>query len=396
MFTVVSDKTHGERRRIISHVYSLSNVLKSEAYIDKCSELFLGHLREHTEGNVDGGQGPIDFGTWLHMYANDIIGELYFGKAFGFLENGYDHGGWMYSLELLMPFLCMCAVAPSFVRPVILASSLAVPGALKALKALENIATSARAGVSQRFDKTGSQLEAQEKRTDILQQLYDIHLEKGSKVDFHMGDIEQEAYVALFAGADTTTIGFKSVFYHLMKNPTIYKDVQDEIDAAAAAGQLSSPIKYSEAIKLPLLCAAVKEALRIHPGVQLSMGRVVPAGGMELCGTYIPGGYWVGMNPAVVHRNKSVFGEDADEFRPARWLEANADAVNMDKHLLTFGAGTRVCIGKNISLAEMHKLVPEVLRHFDVKLEDRGSTWKTKNLWFCSQEMGPVLVSRRQ
>lgn len=388
MFTALSDKQHGERRRIISHVYSLSNVLKSEKYIDKCSNLFLDHLREHANKS----EAAIDLGLWLHMYANDIIGELYFGKAFGFLEKSYDHGGWMHSLELLMPFLCMCAVAPAFVRPLVLASSLAVPGALKALKAVENIATSARACVSQRFDQ-GAQLETEEKRTDMLQQLYDIHLEKGSKVDFNMGDIEQEAYVALFAGADTTTIGFKAVFYYLMKNPKVYKDVQQEIDNAAAAGQLSSTIKYSEAIKLPLLCATLKEALRIHPGVQLTMGRIVPAEGIELCGTYIPAGYWVGMNPAVVQRNKSVFGEDADEFRPSRWLEPNA--VKMEKHMLAFGAGTRGCIGKNISLAEMHKLVPEVLRHFDVELAEKDSSWKTKNLWFCSQEMGMVRLTQR-
>jgi len=41
MVTTTSDRTHGERRRIMNHVYTLSNVLKSEEYIDKCSRLFL-------------------------------------------------------------------------------------------------------------------------------------------------------------------------------------------------------------------------------------------------------------------------------------------------------------------------------------------------------------------
>lgn len=388
MFSVISDKTHSERRRIISHVYSLSNVLKSEKYLDKCTELFLHRLREHANTT----ESVIDLGKWLQMYAFDVIGELYFGRAFGFLEHSHDHGGWMHSMHLLMPFLCMCAVAPSYVRPLVLASSLVVPGSLKALKAIENICTSARACVAKRFDQ-GSQLEASQERSDMLQQLYDIHMEKGSKVDFNMGDIEQEAYVALFAGADTTTISFKAVFYHIMKKPELYKELQQEIDNAVASGQVSSPIKYSEAIRLPLLCASLKEALRIHPGVQLTMGRIVPAEGMEVCGTFISGGYWVGMNPAVIHYDKSVFGEDADQFRPTRWLEPNK--VSMDKHMLAFGAGTRGCIGKNISLAEMHKLVPEILRHFDVELVEKNSTWKTTNSWFCSQDMGPVRLIQR-
>lgn len=388
MFTIVSDKQHAERRRIMSHVYSLSNVLKSEIYLDKCSALFIWQLREHAKKP----EPVIDMGTWLQMYAYDVVGELYFGRAFGFLEHSHDHGGWIRSMHLLIPFLCMCAVAPAYVRPLILASSLVMPGSLKALKAIENIGTAARTCVAKRFEQDPLE-EAPGERTDILQQLYGIPVEKGFKLDFNMGDIEQEAYVALFAGADTTSISLRAIFYHLMKNPQVYKELQREIDDAVGAGQLSFPVKYSEAIKLPLLCASIKEALRVHPAVQLTTGRVSPVEGMELCGTYIPGGYWVGMNPAVVHFDKLVFGEDADQFRPSRWLEPNAN--KMDKHMLTFGAGTRGCIGKNISLAEMHKLVPEVLRHFDIELVDH-STWTTRNLWFCSQDLGPVRLTQRE
>jgi len=58
----------------------------------------------------------------------------------------------------------------------------------------------------------------------------------------------------------------------------------------------------------------------------------------------------VGMNAHVVHRDKGVFGEDADLFRPERWLESEARNKEMEKYLLTFGAGSRTCVGKNISL----------------------------------------------
>lgn len=128
-------------------------------------------------------------------YAFDVVGELYLGEMFGFLEKNHDHGGWIHSLDLLMPFLCLCAVAPASARPLILASSLFVPGSFKALKAVENIGISARSYVARRFDE-GARLGSR-KRTDMLQQLYDVHLDKGDKVDFHMGDIEQEAYVGM-------------------------------------------------------------------------------------------------------------------------------------------------------------------------------------------------------
>ncbi len=133
--------------------------------------------------------------TDARRYAFDVIGELYFGRMFGFMETGGDHGSWIESLDLLMPFLCMTAVAPSYVRPLILASALVVPGSLKALKAIDNIGVAARGCVAKRFDE--NRKDEEQPRTDLLEQLYEIHREKGEKVDFQLGDIQQEAYVGL-------------------------------------------------------------------------------------------------------------------------------------------------------------------------------------------------------
>lgn len=133
-----------------------------------------------------------------------------------------------------------------------------------------------------------------------------------------------------------------------MKHPSVYAELMSELDAAANNGQLSFPVKYAEAIKLPLLCACIKEGMRLHPSVGLTMPRISPAGGLQLCDKYIPAGYNVGLNPAVIHFDKSVFGPDADVYRPNRWLEG--DTAAMDRCMLQFGAGTRTCIGKNVSI----------------------------------------------
>lgn len=99
------------------------------------------------------------------------------------------------------------------------------------------------------------------------------------------------------------------------------------------------------------------------------------------------------MNPAVVHFDQLNFGQDADEFRPERWL--GPDAAMMDRHMLAFGYGSRTCVGKNISLAEPHKLTPQVLRSFELELADKNSTWRTRNLWFCKQENVIVGLKKR-
>jgi cytochrome P450 len=75
----------------------------------------------------------------------------------------------------------------------------------------------------------------------------------------------------------------------------------------------------------------------MHPGVQYPLERVVPKGGAELSGHFLPEGTIVGMNAAVIHRNKDVFGIDADEFRPSRWTEdgKSGDLKEMERSLLT-------------------------------------------------------------
>ena len=81
-----------------------------------------------------------------------------------------------------------------------------------------------------------------------------------------------------FAGSDTTTIAMRAVFYFLLRDNESYRRVQKEIDDASAAGSLSNPPQYSESLDLPILCACIKEAMRLHLSVGLTMPRTVPGG----------------------------------------------------------------------------------------------------------------------
>jgi cytochrome P450 len=138
-----------------------------------------------------------------------------------------------------------------------------------------------------------------------------------------------------------------------MKDPAAYHKLQTELDRATEEGVLGPIVQYNEAIKLPYLGACIKEAMRLHPSVGLTMPRIAPVGGLSVGGHTVPEGYNVGMNAAVVHRDVSVFGPDPDVFRPERWLAGDGDSDEkasslMGRSLLYFGAGTRTCIGKNV------------------------------------------------
>ncbi|BCS22540.1 uncharacterized protein APUU_30765A [Aspergillus puulaauensis] len=146
-------------------------------------------------------------------------------------------------------------------------------------------------------------------------------------------------------------------------------------------------------MKLPYLTACCKEAMRMIPSVGLTLPRIVPRGGRYIAGQWFDGGVRVGVNAAVIHFNKEVFGDDAEEFNPERWFRANAS--RMDRYMFQFGGGSRTCIGKNISLCEIHKLVPEVLRLYRFEMVDPAEELKTMNRWFNKPRHLDVVVKNR-
>ena len=65
----------------------------------------------------------------------------------------------------------------------------------------------------------------------------------------------------------------------------------------------------------------------MHLAVQYPLERVVPPEGTEICDFNLPPGTIVSVNPYVVHRDPGVFGLDAAEFRPERWLESTPEQL---------------------------------------------------------------------
>jgi cytochrome P450 len=109
------------------------------------------------------------------------------------------------------------------------------------------------------------------------------------------------------------------------------------------------------------------------------------------------------MNQCAVHFDTGVFGEDAESFVPERWVrDGEKKAGYMERHILQFGYGPRICIGKHITNVEMYKLLPTILRDFEFegvggKAEDQGlKDWNVWAGWFHQQKGVDVKVKRRR
>lgn len=80
----------------------------------------------------------------------------------------------------------------------------------------------------------------------------------------------------------------------------------------------------------------------------------------------VPGGAEVTSNAYVVQRDPRMYGPDPESFRPGRWMVPEGDEVGarrvaeMEAASFVFGVGPRVCLGKDVAVLEMWKLLPEV------------------------------------
>ena len=181
-----------------------------------------------------------------------------------------------------------------------------------------------------------------------------------------MTPIEDKANVLLPHSSITLT----ALFYYLLKNPSCYAKLQNEVDTQLPSRDPSSlkcDVEFAQAQKLPYMTACIQETFRMHPASAVLLERVVPPAGASIAGEHIAGGTVVGVSSWAVHHNKDVFGQDVNEFRPERWLDASEEQVRlMERSMLHFGAGNHLCLGKNISAREMYKVVPSLMRTFKV------------------------------
>ncbi|KAK0634755.1 cytochrome P450 [Bombardia bombarda] len=375
MFSEVNNVEHARLKRPIVRHFSVPAVLVTEPHMDKVILDFINHLQKQFVEPAK----VCEFGEWIAYYAWDFLGIVTFSKKFGYMEKGTDFDGTLALADQSIDYLGICGQMPWMdywldKNPIY---PLGPPNLATVTGVAINYMVARMKGEDKRFNPD---------KPDYLQYFIES---KSSHPDI-VDDKTIIGYLLLnlIAGADTTAIALRALFYYSLKDQRVWKKLQNEVRASIAPG---TPVPHAQARALPYLDAVVRESLRYHPSISMNMERIVPQSGLTLPdGSVVPGGCMVGMNPYIVGRNKGIFGPDADVFNPDRWLQHPGEGDGAFKERmqlwntanLTFGAGSRICLGRNLSLMEIYKVVPTLVATFDIELEDPNEEWWTCSRWF--------------
>ncbi|KAK8096899.1 pisatin demethylase [Apiospora kogelbergensis] len=211
--------------------------------------------------------------------------------------------------------------------------------------------------------------------------------------------------INLLAGAETTAVPLRSVFYYILQQPAVWARLRQGLDTIVK--DKIKPVTWRDARLSPYLEVVMREATRMLPGVAMNLERYVPEGGLVIPpvptsggnrndapaavaenGMFFPAGTIVGINPYVMACNTSVYGADVDVFWPEHWQGVEEPEPPNERGGPAFGAGARVCIGKNLALLQAYEAVATLVVRYDIELAEPTSQWRITNSWFPRQEDG--------
>ncbi|RPD79153.1 cytochrome P450 [Lentinus tigrinus ALCF2SS1-7] len=206
----------------------------------------------------------------------------------------------------------------------------------------------------------------------------------------------------VLAGMDTTANSLARILQLLAEHPDVQEKLREEVLNAVEIEGADSIIDFDKLMDMPYMDAVCRETLRVSPGVTAlfrvtTQDVVMPV--MDPIrmrdGTYasaipIPKGTRIFANIAASNRDPALWGSDAEEWRPERWLKPlprsveEAHIPGVYSHLMTFIGGSRACIGFKLAQVEIKTVLFVLLQHFKFEPTGKPIAWNSAAVQYPS------------
>ncbi|KAF8162807.1 cytochrome P450 [Crassisporium funariophilum] len=378
---VVEEDKHKQQRRIMNPAFGAAQIRElTEIFVEKSIQ-----LRDiwAAQALKEGGKGRIEILSWLSKMTLDVIGLAGFNYKFNALTSDPATNELNEAFSTVFQSGTRMSIIP-MVRSMFHALRwLPAKGDAEARKAAR---TMNRIGKElMRNSKASILADSKVEKTswrgrDLLTILLRANMSTDLPVNQQMTDEDVLAQVPTFlvAGHETTSTATTWALYALSLDQNVQSKLRNELLDVGTDNPTMDELNA-----LPYLDAVVRETLRVHAPVPMTsrvamQDDILPLSapirgknGEMLDGIRVKKGQTLLVPILVLNRAKSIWGEDAMEFKPERWQstpEAASTIPGVWGNMLTFLGGPRACIGYRFSLVEMKALLFTLIRAFEFEL----------------------------
>ncbi|CAD6193679.1 unnamed protein product [Caenorhabditis auriculariae] len=351
-------------RAIASPSFSNNNLKKLKDTVEDCALELMGHIEKNDNGE------SLNLLKFYQEYTMEVIGRVAMGQTESKMFKNpmidvflriFSNDRW------LMVFLA--TLIPGFVDLFHFALE-HLPTSNPFMKLLFDTNQAITKRMKERESDAAKGIENQEP-TDFI----DMFLNARADTDFFndsrdfskeninfsktltTDEVVSQCMVFLIAGFDTTALSLSYTSHLLATHPEIMKKVQNEIDECCP----NPSVSFDQLARLKYLDCVIKETLRLYPLATIGNNRKCMKS-TTLGDISVEQGTYVWVDAWSLHHDQKVWGDDADEFVPERWLETD---VVRNNAWIPFGHGPRQCIGMRLALMEEKLLLVHLLRKYD-------------------------------
>ncbi|OJA08679.1 hypothetical protein AZE42_01173 [Rhizopogon vesiculosus] len=383
---------HRKQRKMLNPVFSTSNMRELLPIIQTISNqlksILVANLSDHTSVEFD-------VLPWLSRSALDCICEGILGYHSNAMDTG-NNNEYIEALRMLGPFIGKTMFFRSLVPIVMRNLSLywrkkildwitlswlptETMKNLRELRRIVEVMDSAsrtifeekKVALNQPFP-TPSQSSWETRGRDIMSIMLESNASSSEADRLSDAELLGQMNVMIFAGLETTTAAVGRVLYMLAKHPHIQERLRAEINDTMTAYQSSGVhshakdnngsvrLSYDVLMSLPLLDAVVRETLRVYPSLPVLTRRNIEATSLplqfpvrsasdeETSTVLVAKNQRFVMSILAANHNQAVWGEDASDWKPERWLDSSQGETPGVKNGVRYtGVYSSMCVASN-------------------------------------------------
>lgn len=398
LFDVVDKTEHGHKRKLLSAAFAIKNLEKWEYKVNFTAQRLVKAFDERCTEPLVKGQTPVpgdltvDFNHWINLWTIEAINYIALSSKMDLIDTGTDMvtaekpDGTCYRARYRHSQNHNAIVKSVFcwdyeLWPWVAWWTQIVPSKWQQCWSKSyswGDITYHQASERLRRYKAGEELD------DFFSCLMED--KSGAPNFLEWGEIVAEVSAIIDAGAETTSIALTNVLELLLRHPQHIATLRKELAGVMDVDEVVA--SYDKVKDLPFLRACLDEGLRLSPPTSSGLPRRTPPEGALIMREWVAGDTSVSMTIYGAHHDPTIYPEP-DLFKPERWMDPT-ERKRMEPFFIPFSAGSRGCIGRNISYLEQIVILATLVHRYDFALP--GGSFKSERFEAFNLICGPLPI----